>query len=191
MSPFLIAILLLLGIGSQGEWLMTPETRYELGLKENRPPPCRPATRAELSKDGLAPVGKASTFNLKGFWVCEARAVRFGDRDTFADYVSQHAVKKAQAIARSLAQEDRAAPSVWTVEVEADDPEVKRYVETIWRTELVQALGSGRVARRGGDPEVRRLVISVRRVQDASLLFGVYAFDRPKIAGEPAAWRAL
>ncbi len=189
MNPFFLVAILLFALGGQGQFLFTPETQYELGMRDKVPPPCRPASRAELAAEGFAPIGKASTFNLKGFYVCETRILKYGDRDSFADYVAQNAVARAKEVVRGLAQ-DRArwgvsADHPWALEVEADDDRVKVLVERLYWTEMTEALGPRSVSRRPVDPAAPRLHIALRRVQDAGLLFGVWA------AAPGADWKKL
>ena len=191
MTPILWVALLLIGLGSEGQFFLSPDTQFEVGAREHRPPPCRPATRAELVREGLAPVGKASTFNLRGFYVCESTIIRYGDRDTYADFVANHAAAKAKAVVRRLSEERRAHPErfkkPWSVRVEiADaatrddgDPEVAKlrsHVEKVYWTEMTEALGPGSVTRRK-DPAATALVVAVRRVAEADLLFGVYVAE--------------
>lgn len=189
MNVFILVAVLLLGMGSQGQFLMSPRTQYELGYRDKEPPPCRPATRAELSAEGFAPEGKASTFNLKGFYVCETRILKYGDRDSFADYVARNAVDRAKEVVRGIAQDRRrwgqSAAHPWALEVDADDERIKVLVERLYWTEMTQTLGARSVSRRPIDPQAPRLRVQLRRVQDASLLFGVWA------AAPGADWKKL
>lgn len=189
MNPFILVALLLFALGGEGQFLLSPDTQFELGLRDRPAPACRPATRAEASSEGFAPEGKASTYNLKGFYVCETRILKYGDRDAFADYVARNAVARAKETVRRLAQErgewQQTGSHPWALEVDADDETLRAMIERLYWTEMTEAMGPRSVSRRPVDPAAPRLRVSLRRVQDAGMLLGVYA------AAPGADWKAL
>ncbi len=125
----------------------SPQTRFELGMGELEPPPCRELNSVEKAKYGFQPEGKGSNFYLRGAYLCERKIFSSRERPKFIDFVTEHAPIIAKEKVTLMVEKMRMQLKPVAIEVIADDPQLKNYLQRLFQVELVKQLGGGKVVR--------------------------------------------
>ena len=181
MNLFILALVSLVSLGLQGTF-SNPETWYEW-TGSVTPSTCRPANDEELIKSGVGPHGKASTFQIGGFNVCERNVFEYGDRNSFYSFIADHAGHRADEVAIKIASMTdahgkKAGTEKIIVEVATDTPQLGAKVESIFQTALVEHAPQFIVLRHRASEDEAVLRVVIRRLDDpvhaigASLLRG-------------------
>jgi len=175
-----VAILALLSLGSDGTFF-SPETSYELSFQDSVPANCRPANTEELASTNLGSRGKASTFNLRGFYVCDSKIFEFGDRNSFYTFVADNVAQRATEVALKISQINEQRQKINTageplninIEVFTDALPVRAHVLAVFEAALVQYAPKVKVLRIHSSQAHSNLKVVVRRVDDAKQFIGV------------------
>jgi hypothetical protein len=187
-----LLVAVIVSLGAPGELALSPETAYEAGLLRSEPPPCRELTAGERRARGIDPKGKAATFSINGEWLCERTIFAYGERNSYADFVLEHAGERAAAVARGAAVlaagDARLREKTWAVEAHAPSPELARRLARTFRHALAGTMGAGRVAAAATPaPDAATVIVDALAVQDPQLLFQVSV--RVASDGKEALWR--
>ena len=183
-AMFLFAI----WIAAPGPAIVGPETQFELGLRPEMPPHCRPATKAERWDRDLYPQGKAATYSLEGEFYCETEIFRYGERHSFYNFASRHAGARIEQSVRKMAHEFSALEA-WTVRIESDDPRLANYLQNSFEVELARVLGGQKVVRVGRDGSLTaEVAVRVNRVTDPELFLEVFVVHENDLGKK--LWRA-
>ena len=191
-------ILALLSLGSDGTFL-SPESRYEQGLQDDVPANCRPANAEELAATNLGRRGKASTFNLRGFYVCDSTIFEYGDRNSFYTFVAENAGLRAAEVALKISQINDQRQKInsasealsLNIEVLTDVLAVRKHVRAVFETALVQYAPKVRVLRIQSSKPHSNLKVVVRRVDDAKQFIGVSLSSLANKANDSQEWLDL
>jgi hypothetical protein len=176
----LLTVLSFLSIGFEGA-LLRPEASYELGFQDEVPKECRPATPDELNTANMGRQGKTSTFNLRGFYVCESSIYEYGDRNSFYTFVADHASQRALEVALKVAKmteqpanlDAPAGPLKINIEVLTDALPVSAHLRSVFELALVQHAPQVKVLRLDSSEPHSKMRVVVRRMDDASQFIGV------------------
>jgi hypothetical protein len=171
----LLAIMLgaVIVAGTTNTNFSSPDTLFENGEMERPLPKCEEVGFSGKQDDAKA---KAATFSIRGEYHCGRDIYQYGERDSFYEYVTKSASQRLRQAVLTLNNKPELREQTWRVQVISDDEAVKAYLKTLATTELVESLGSGHVARLDAiDSKLPTLFVRVRRVEDTSLLLGVYA----------------
>ena len=180
MTLFLIALLAMVGIGLEGTF-SSPETSYELQGK-SAPPRCRPATDEELAHDRLGPHGKASTFQVSGFNVCERDIFEYGERNSFDSFITKSAGRRADEVAIKISRFKNmklstggtpVQPLRIHVEVASDAPQLVPYLTSTFQAALVEHVPLVKIFRARTAPDTATLRVVIRRIDDPVHAIGV------------------
>ena len=148
---------------------------------------CRPATQEELARAGDLATGKAATFNLRGFYRCERDVFEYGERNSFVNFVTKNSSRHARFVSRQVKRLRASSTDKIGVEVNTDQAiaSIKPYLLTAYETALAETLGPDQVLRLGGTLQANdTLRIQVRRLDDASSLFGAKIYRKSSGRGE-------
>jgi hypothetical protein len=146
-------------------------------------------TFEELEAAGLVTKGKAANFSLKGFYHCPSGIFRYGERDSFVDFLTKHAPKRARQVVFQLSQMER-QKDPWLLRVESEEENLKQYTQDLFASELVTVLGAGKLWRKEPYERYRPLLrVVVRRLDDQRECLHVTAL----LPGseEESSWRDL
>ncbi len=152
--------------------LLTGQTEADLD--------CRQPVSPNLSLESERP-SRAASFGMIGKYECRRPIFSFDERDPFIERLLQIQSANAKRVATEVDARLRGDARLVHLDVEGiagglDDEKLLDAVATIYRNELNQALGRGRVARLPAESAeaVKAgnlvLVIHVRRVDDAELM---------------------
>lgn len=189
MIAFQLCLLMILALGLEGS-LQSPEFKYENG-EEVAPPFCREASPEERIADGFGPQGKASSFNIWGYYRCEHNVFEYGERNSFYDFVVNHASKRADEVALKIAkisdlnhlsgepdllenQSQLRTRHALKIEVISDAEPVIKHLNAVFQAALVQHAPKVQVLRlvdTGRNYSTLRVV--VRRLDDIQQFIGV------------------
>lgn len=180
MIEIYVTILALLSLGSDGS-MLSPESSYEQGFQNNVSEKCRPANTEELNATNIGSRGKASTFNLRGFYVCDSAIYEYGDRNSFYTFVADHANQRATEVALKLSkmiaqrQNSKAPdePVSISIEVLTDVRPVRTHLLTVFETALVQYAPNVRVLRINNSLPHSKMLVAVRRIDDEKQFIAV------------------
>jgi hypothetical protein len=190
MTPFMyVALLFFIPIVLPGYFGPTPETLYELqidtarGRSGERPPPCTVDDVEPTAEHPMTGKGKITNHNWTGKFKCQRKLFDYGERNSFYDYVSQHAPNRASRAAFALSQrlDSTGASGVskrepWYINVRANDPVVANYVRSVFETELFPILPTGSLKRYSSvGSNANEIDVEVQTVDDPDLLFRVTA----------------
>lgn len=163
--------------------MVAPVNKYELGLLSERPPACQ---QVESDKDLWRGEwkGKATNWAIDESFRCERLIFEYGERDSFYDFVTQHAsdyIRQAVNDIRKWEESNKAMDEElhWQIDVRADEAYVSSYVHKLLVFELASAKRPGKTLRqsmsKSNSKSNRSAVIkvTVRKVQDPDLLFQI------------------
>jgi hypothetical protein len=175
-----VSILALLQLGLDGS-MLSEETKFEWGLQGDVPKECREATLVERQKDHLMAQGKASTFNLRGFYRCERQVFDYGERHSFDSFTADHASQRALEVALKVADftsksaASSESGSLWPVKVEvlADSEAASSYLRSVFEVSLLQYAPRVKVLKQASLSPYTKLRVVLRRLDDPKALFGV------------------
>lgn len=181
-------LLFAIWISAPGPAIIGPETQFELGLRPEMPPHCRPATKAERWDRNLNPQGKAATYSLAGEYYCESEIFRYGERHSFYDFASRHAGPRIVQSVKKMAYEFSSLEA-WAVRIESEDPRLSGYLQNSFEVELARVLGSRKVVRFGsGGSRAAEVAVRVNRVADPELFLEVFVIHENDLGKK--LWRA-
>ena len=153
-----------------------PFTRYEYGIDSDLPPACRKVSEEQIVEERGEGKGKAARWLTSNDYICERTIFEYGDRDSFYDFVTLHAAPRARHIALQL-KKITEKQTIWGIRIVSDDEDVKAFLIDLYRYELTNILGYGHVKRQDyAEDRGPLLVVTVRRVQDADILFAADAY---------------
>jgi len=175
-----ISILALLQMGLDGS-LLSEEIKYEWNLQNDVPRECREATKSEMGQESLLTEGKASTFNLKGFYRCERQIFEYGERHSFDTFVANHASERAIEVALKIAKltsqhlDSGFSADVWPIKVDvaSDSLAMGSYLQSVFEVALIQYAPRVTVLKQPLSVPYTKVRVVVRKLDDTKALFGV------------------
>lgn len=175
-----LSVLALLQIGFDGS-LLSEEVKYEWGLQNELPRECREATIGEMGRESLLVQGKASTFNLKGFYRCEREIFEYGERHSFDTFVANHASQRATEVALKVAKlASDTLDSGFSaerlpikVDVASDNLAMRSYLQSVFEVALIQYAPRVKVLKQPLPAPYAKVRVVVRKLDDAKALLGV------------------
>lgn len=175
-----VSILAFLQLGLDGS-MLSQETKFEWGLSDELPRDCREATLEERQKESLIAQGKASTFNLRGFYRCERQVFEYGERHSFDSFTADHTSQRALEVALKVAKlasatglpADLEARFPVTVEVVSDSMASSSFLRSVFEVSLLEHAPRVKVIKQPTAGPYSKLRIVLRRLDDPKALLGV------------------
>ena len=114
---------------------------------------------------------------MSGFYKCEYPVFSYGDRNSFADFVTKHVRERAGLVARRVQNltmtKSKDLPRMpMMVDVAVDSARLAAPIKIAFETALVERLGQHAVVRQASTPG-STLRVLVRRVDDPAAVFRV------------------
>jgi hypothetical protein len=190
----LFGILWMVGFYQPGRNLDNPEWKGD-GVV------CRDLTDLEMKSKGYVPEGKAAPYGISGESICEKNIFRYGERQSFAEFVIRNAPQSSRIVAHNLieiySRENRTADHQSRLPIYIDvsnieDASIRHYLRSLYLEAVALNLGSG-AAIRVIDPKAsyRILRIGLRKVIDPNTLFVIELSSAVEPGSEKRTWVML
>ncbi len=178
MTPlFMVASLVVVSLSLPVQFLLSPQWAFELGLVSAEPPLCRPETPFETASRYREGSGKAWRFSRREAMICPRNLFGRRDRNTYYNFVFDRSSQVLEAMGRRaikiIDETPRGRGLSWSISLNEDVPrEMRQTLLATLQTNLVQALGPGRVLRQRSSVKPHVLLsVGTQAVIDPQLLF--------------------
>ena len=165
-------------VASPSDWV-SPSISNDLLPNQTSDLFCRDSTEEETIDGSTANYGKASAFNLRGFYRCERKLFEYGDRNSFIDLVAESVPSQADFAARKFKDFiksnrtfNESNHKILAIEVISEVDVLTPLVENAFQTVFAQRVTDFKILRRPTS-EIRphhRLRVYVRRIDDPSAI---------------------